>query len=82
MGTRQDHAEAVTSPSSSPYCVQCGRPVVRNHRCPATPATSQLHGPPPDWREQVEAERSTASALAPSSRWEEEPLPFDDAPDP
>lgn len=76
MATRQDQADAVTSRSSSPNCVQCGRPLVRSHRCRATPSTTQLHGPPPDWREQVETERSTA--LTPSTKWEETPLPLEE----
>lgn len=80
MTTRREQAEAVTSQRSAPTCPQCGRPVVRSHRCPATPASSILQGPPADWREQVEAERSTA--LHPSPQWEEQPLPLDDEPPP
>lgn len=76
MGIREHQAEAVTSPSSSPYCVQCGRPVVRNHRCPATPSTSRLQGPPAGWRDEVEEERRSAQ-LDHDEDWEEELLPLD-----
>lgn len=76
MGTRRDQAEAAASPASTPECVQCGRPVVRSHRCPATPQTSLLHGPPEGWRYEVETERRWA-ALDDDEAWQEEPLPLD-----
>lgn len=80
MTSRREQAESVTSQRSAPTCPQCGRPVVRSHRCPATPSTSILQGPPADWREQVEAERS--AALDDSPHWEEQLLPLDDEPPP
>ena len=83
MTTRREQAEALTSHRSFPTCPQCGAPIVRSHRCPATPATSILHGPPADWRDQVEAERS--AALDESPHWEEQLLPLepvDDEPPP
>lgn len=76
MTTRREQAESVTSLASVPTCPQCGAPIVRSHRCKATPSTTVLQGPPADWRELVEAERSTA--LHPSPHWEEPPLPLDD----
>lgn len=75
MTTRREQAESVTSQRSFPTCPQCGAPVVRSHRCSATPSTSILHGPPADWRDQVEAERS--AALDDSPHWEEQLLPLD-----
>lgn len=75
MTTREEQAESVTSHRSIPRCPQCGAPVVRSHRCKATPSTTVLHGPPADWRDQVDAERS--AALDDSPHWEEPFLPLD-----
>lgn len=80
MGTRHDQAAALASSASTPDCPQCGRPVVHTHRCPATPATSILHGPPAGWRDEVEAERRSSQLDA--GDWEEGHLPLDPIADP
>ncbi|WP_162786785.1 hypothetical protein [Janibacter anophelis] len=81
MTTRRQQAESVTSVRSFASCPQCGAPVVRSHRCPATPRTSILHGPPVDWRDQVEAERRSAR-LDDDEAWEEQLLPLEPVDEP